>query len=236
MLWYVILWLFSAAIGYWSITEARKFVVSRRLCHQVPGVLSVPIPVALLSGTVSAGGVLLVRALCPHLETGLLCAVFLPAFLLAPVALVLSVVDVRWRLLPNRILFPVAVVLLPTLSVLAFFQDGFSGLARVWAVGISCGVALLLASFCGLGMGDVKLGFLLAAWLGLYAWLAAVIMLFFASLLGGVFALVAMACHRVKLNSHIAFGPWLIAGAYLTWVLYLPTLLNHETRVGEFAF
>ena len=74
-------------------------------------------------------------------------------------------------------------------------------------------------------MGDVKLAALLSAWLGLYNWFAPLAMLLLASLLGGAFALIQVIRKKLDLDKDIAFGPWLITGAYITWVVYLPSIL-----------
>lgn len=153
-------------------------------------------------------------------------SLLLPAYFLTPLTLVLLLLDARWHLLPNRLMFPGAIGLLLLVSILAIASGDFFALLRVWVLALGAGLVLLLASLFGLGMGDVKLGVILSAWLGLYGWFGPVIMLCLASVLGGMFALVAILSHKANLKSHIAFGPWMIASAYITWILYLPSLLR----------
>lgn len=226
LLAHILIWVACALIASWCAVLARKSVVSRNIEYTDRALLSFPMRMALTSGLISVCQSLIVLRLGQHTDSESLWFAALPGMFLTPVTLVLMVVDTRWKLLPNRILFPVAILLLPLLSALAIDRGNWEALLRVWASALGAGILLFAASFFGLGMGDVKLGALLAAWLGLYSWLAPVIMLFLASLLGGAYALLTILLGKANLRSHIAFGPWLIAGAYLTWFLYLPTMLN----------
>ena len=148
----------------------------------------------------------------------------LPGYFLTAPLVALLLTDARFKLLPNRILLPTAAVLLPLLSIFAIAQRNLWSLLRIWVLALAAGVILGLATLAGLGMGDVKLGALLSAWMGLYGWMAPVVMLFIATVLGGVLALGQLVTRRFDLKSHIAFGPWLICGAFITWILYLPGL------------
>lgn len=226
MLAHVLIWLACALIGAWCAVSARKSVTDRNLYYSDRGLLSFPLRIALASAALAACQSALVMYLNQSHEFRIQWFVSLPAFFLTPAALVLIIVDARWRLLPNRVVLPVAALLLPLLSILAIDRGNWEALLRVWVWGLGMGILLFMASFFGLGMGDVKLGVVLAAWLGLYSWMAPMIMLFLASLLGGIFALASIWLGKAKLSSHIAFGPWLIVGAYLTWFLYLPTVLK----------
>jgi len=61
-----------------------------------------------------------------------------------------------------------------------------------------------------IGFGDIKLGLGLA--LLLADWRLAFIALFAANLIGCLIVLPAMAMKKLKRNSHVPFGPLLIAG------------------------
>ncbi|MDO4242971.1 MAG: A24 family peptidase [Actinomyces sp.] len=71
----------------------------------------------------------------------------------------------------------------------------------------------------GLGIGDVKLWAVLGLWLGRFAlWVpvAGLLLGFFA---GGLAAIVFIALRRVGRKDRMAFGPYLVAGAWLSWAL-----------------
>jgi leader peptidase (prepilin peptidase) / N-methyltransferase len=126
------------------------------------------------------------------------------------VLVVLSVIDIDRRLLPNRIVLPSAAVVLA--AQLAFFPEHW----LAW-VGASFGAATLfglayLLYPAGLGMGDVKLALLLGAALGTQT-LTAVML---GTLAAGIFG-VALIVHRggSARKTAIPFGPFLAAGAVL---------------------
>jgi leader peptidase (prepilin peptidase) / N-methyltransferase len=143
----------------------------------------------------------------------------LPAYLaLAFVCVTLGVIDVRTRLLPNRITYPalplVAVLLLAASAaehdlgamVRALEASGLAGLAFL---------ALVLISPGGLGLGDVKFALVLGLALGWLGWSAVAAGFMGAFLLGGVAALVAVVVLRLGRKAQLPFGPWLAAGALL---------------------
>lgn len=148
----------------------------------------------------------------------------LPLYFLIPPFVSLMFSDARYRILPNRVMLPTAIMLLPLVSVLALVNLDIMALIRIWVLALAAGLFLGLGTLFGLGMGDVKLGVLLSAWLGLYGWFAPLVMLLIASLLGGIFALIRLASHKIDLRGTIAFGPWMITAAYITWILYLPAI------------
>jgi leader peptidase (prepilin peptidase)/N-methyltransferase len=126
----------------------------------------------------------------------------------AAVLIVLAVVDLRQRILPNVIVLPAFAVVY--LAHLAFFPHH----ALQWTLAsVGCAgffLLTLLAYPAGLGMGDVKLGLLLGAALG-----KSVVAALFLGLLGaaavGVVLLVRGGAGARK--QAIPLGPFLAAGA-----------------------
>ncbi|HEY9497727.1 MAG TPA: prepilin peptidase [Terrimesophilobacter sp.] len=137
---------------------------------------------------------------------------------LAAVSVVLALIDLDTRSLPNRIVLPgyaVGAVLLGASGLLA----GDFGALLSAAIGAA---ALFLLYFVlaiaypqGMGMGDVKLAGLLGLFLGFVGWQAIVVGAFAAFLLGGVFALVLVALRKASRKSAVPFGPWMLLGAWL---------------------
>jgi leader peptidase (prepilin peptidase) / N-methyltransferase len=143
----------------------------------------------------------------------------LPAYLaLAFVCVTLAVIDLRTKLLPNRITYP-ALPLVAALLLLASAAEHHLGpmVRALEACGLAgvAFLALVLISPSGLGLGDVKFALVLGLALGWLGWSAVAAGFFGAFLLGGVAALVAVVVLRLGRKAQLPFGPWLAAGALL---------------------
>lgn len=130
--------------------------------------------------------------------------------LLVSLAVIVTVADLKYMLIPNKVLLFFTPILL---AMVLLFPDGplWSHLA---GAAVGCGIPLLLALFGGMGMGDVKL-FALCGWvLGvpnvLIAFLAACTM-------GTVVYGLLILCGVVRRRQPVPFGPWLAAGALLAY-------------------
>ena len=131
-------------------------------------------------------------------------------------------VDAVAHLLPNRLLGATA-AWLATCGVVAVVLD--PDRARTALTAALCalavgGISLALAYFrTGLGLGDVKLGAVIGLWLG---WLDPWMLVFglcIGVFLGGIAALFLLITRRASRKDPMAYGPYLIAGALLTWPL-----------------
>ncbi|HVX54716.1 A24 family peptidase [Nocardioides sp.] len=139
---------------------------------------------------------------------------------LAPVLVLLAVVDWRTRLLPRVVVLPATGVLL--LLVLAEWVATRDAAVLVRAV-----AAMLVArSFfwvlwfvrrAGMGFGDVRLAALLGLVLGRVGWNPWLIGLYGGLLLFGLFGITLMLVRRDRstLKRAYPFGPFMIAGAVL---------------------
>ena len=150
-------------------------------------------------------------------------AVYLVALLWG---LVLVHIDLRVRRLPDRLVLPAyPVTALALLACSALTGRWFALGEAAAAAGVAVAVFTLLALFSpgagGLGLGDVKLAGVLAALLGWWDWRAAAIGLAAGFVLGGIAAAILLITRRADRHSHIAFGPAMVAGAYLTCVVFV---------------
>ncbi len=143
----------------------------------------------------------------------------LPAFLLlAVVGVLLTLVDLQHRLLPNRVVLP-ALVAGTVLLLLPGLADGawvallraVLGAAALFAVYL----VLALLSSGGLGMGDVKLAALLGLYLGWLGWAALVLGALAGFVVQAVVAVGLLAARRIGLRGELPFGPAMLAGAAL---------------------
>jgi leader peptidase (prepilin peptidase) / N-methyltransferase len=141
----------------------------------------------------------------------------LPAFLLlAAAGVLLAVVDLEHRLLPNRIVGPAAAAGALLLALAA--AAGGDGHALVRAV---LGAAVMFVGYLvlaliapsGLGMGDVKLAGLLGLYLGWVGWGAVVFGAAAGFVVQALAALLLLATRRIGLREELPFGPAMLAGA-----------------------
>ena len=139
----------------------------------------------------------------------------------------LTLYDMRWQILPSRIIYPLGVIAATQVVVLTVAQ-------RNWqvAAGAAIGVLCLGGLFYGLfqisggrwiGGGDVRLGFVIGLLVGGPA--QAVLVLFIASLLGTLVSLPAMISSKAGLKKRVAFGPFLIMATIFVY-LFGASILN----------
>ncbi|MDE0121754.1 MAG: A24 family peptidase [bacterium] len=141
------------------------------------------------------------------------------------VAVTASVVitDLEHRLIPNRILYPAAVVI-AVLLLAGSLLDGTPG--RLGSATLGAGLSLLgmgALSALGrgaLGMGDVKLSAVLGLVCGYWGVEVALKAILWGFLIGGVAALGMMITRRAHRGTQLPFAPFLVAGAW--WALLGP--------------
>jgi leader peptidase (prepilin peptidase)/N-methyltransferase len=140
----------------------------------------------------------------------------LPAFLALAAGLVaLSVIDLEHFLLPNRIVYPLAVATLVLLTLAAVGDDAWAAFGRAVLGGVTATLALgalHLVSPRSMGFGDVKLAFVLGLVLGWLGWSELVLGLFCGFLAGAVVGLALIVFRRRGRKEHLPFGPFLAFG------------------------
>lgn len=130
----------------------------------------------------------------------------------------LIVYDLRYMLLPNRIIFPLtgfAVFGVIAQSVVDNSTDPLKSAAYGLLVGGGLFYILFqISNGSWIGGGDVKLGLLLGILVGGPG--LALVMLFLASFAGTLVTLPFLASGRLSPKTRIPFGPFLIAGAVIS--------------------
>ena len=147
---------------------------------------------------------------------------------LAAALVVLSVIDARRFVLPDRIVLPLAGFSVVALGASAWVDGRVGGLGRAVVGGLAAcaGFALLhLVAPRSLGLGDVKLAFVLGLFLGYLGWDEVVLGLFLGFLAGAVVGGGLIVLRRRSPRDPIPFGPFLAAGT-LTCVLVGSALLD----------
>ncbi len=139
----------------------------------------------------------------------------------------LTVYDIKWMILPDKINYALMALILLSYSgqfILGRPLNDIYGM--IWAVIIGGGVFWLIFQISKgkwIGGGDVKLGFLLGLIVAKpeYAFLT----LFMASVIAMLFTLPFLLTKKLKRDSKVPFGPFLIT-ACLIVVLFGPNLLS----------
>jgi prepilin signal peptidase PulO-like enzyme (type II secretory pathway) len=144
----------------------------------------------------------------------------------------LLVYDARWKLLPDRLMYPLGVLasLLVLIQVVTANRPAIALVNTLLAVAVGGGIFYFLFQVSKgkwIGGGDVKLGWLLGLVIATPA--RATLMLFIASLLGTIISLPLLVAKRLKRNSTIPFGPFLILAAIIVQ-LFGHTILHWYAR------
>lgn len=139
----------------------------------------------------------------------------------------LVVYDLRWMLLPDKIVFPLMLMAAAYVVVVAVFFG--AGVGHVIDAGLSMlisgGLFYVLHRVSNgrwIGGGDVKLGFVIGLLLANPTY--ALFGLFMASLLGTILALPGLISRRLSRTSKLPFGPFLIAGAIIAMLFAQPII------------
>jgi len=143
---------------------------------------------------------------------GLWVAVMMAPFL--GLLLVLSVIDIRHKIVPNRLVYPSFLIFAGYLVVAALTGEGVDLLrALIGCLAYGSGLLVIaLISPKGMGMGDVKLAGLIGLVLGSLGLRYVAVAAAAGVAIGGVGALVALALGASR-KTAIPFGPYLAAGA-----------------------
>ncbi|WP_329220068.1 prepilin peptidase [Streptomyces sp. NBC_01485] len=137
--------------------------------------------------------------------------------LLAPVGVLLAVVDLRVRRLPDPLTLPLAVAALALLAPAALLPEhaGHWTTALLGALALGAGYLVLhLVNPGGMAFGDVKLALGTGAVLGWYGWATVMLGTFAAFLFGALYGGALVVVGRAGRKTAIAFGPFMLAGTF----------------------
>lgn len=156
----------------------------------------------------------------------------LPAYLVfAGALLALSAIDLEHYKLPNRIVYPLAIVMPVLVGVASVGEGDLGAWGRAMLGGLAAFGGLLvlhLISPRGMGLGDVKLAFVLGVALGWLGWGHVGFGLVLGFLYGAVVGVLLLALRLRGRKDPVPFGPFLAAGA-LTMVLWGQSILDWYT-------
>lgn len=142
----------------------------------------------------------------------------------AILAVVLTIVDVRTHRLPNRLVLSAYPAVILLVAVAAYFDADASALFRSLlggAAAFALFFVLRAVSSGGLGGGDVKLAGVIGLVLAALGWDVLIVGIAAGFIAGGVFAVIVLLSRRGGRATRIAFGPWMLLGAWTSIVLHL---------------
>ncbi len=141
-------------------------------------------------------------------------AELVPYLFLVTVLLVVSAIDLREQMIPNRVMYPSIPLGLAAMGAVALARsDGGIFLRSLAGLAIG-GVPLALLALLiprGMGMGDAKL----AAFTGIFLGYHQLVAFFFAFLTGSLGGLAMIVAGKKSRKSRIPFGPFLALGALI---------------------
>ncbi|MER6417641.1 A24 family peptidase [Streptomyces sp. NPDC001137] len=138
--------------------------------------------------------------------------------LLGPVGVLLAVVDLRLRRLPDALTLPLAGAVLVLLGAVAPLPEHAGDWTTALYGALALGGFLFVLSLIepdGMGLGNVKLALGLGAALGWYGWPTLMLGTLAAFLLGALYGGTVAVTGRAGREEAVAFGPFLLGGAFL---------------------
>ena len=144
----------------------------------------------------------------------------------------LVVYDFRWMLLPNKIVYPLTIIAAAAVIVDFAILGGGAAALRQAMLGLATTalpfyIMFQVSAGKWIGGGDVKLGMLIGLLVG-SAW-GGLLVIFLASFIGLVWVAPDLIRRRVRPNSRIPFGPFLILGLIIVR-LFGSTIIAWYTR------
>lgn len=134
------------------------------------------------------------------------------ALIFVSLLVIITVSDIAYMLIPDKVLLPVGIVLL----VLRLFIPLDPWWEALLGAAVGFGILLLIAivSKGGMGGGDIKLFFVIGLVLGTSGTL---LTLFFASLIGAIAGIVQLRVLNKDRKTPVPFGPSIALGAVITY-------------------
>jgi leader peptidase (prepilin peptidase)/N-methyltransferase len=131
------------------------------------------------------------------------------------VMLAIALIDARWRIVPNRIVYPSLVIGLGAIVAGQVAGGGVDAVRGLIGLALYAGPLFLVALALphGMGMGDVKLAALIGLVLGSLGLAYVAVAAGVGIVAGGLGAVLALAVLRLGRKQQIPFGPFLAGGA-----------------------
>jgi len=136
------------------------------------------------------------------------------------VMMALAIYDLKWMILPNRMVAVLLSLALVQLLVAVIWQQSLAPLmTALWGALIGGGLFYVLFQLSAgrwIGGGDVKLGAVLGLIVG--GPMNGILLLFIASFMGTLVAVPLLALGKAERTSKLPFGPYLLLAAYVVYL------------------
>ena len=198
-------------LKYYDLIPVFSFIFSKGRCRYCEEKIPIQYPIVeLLTGLLF---------LLAFLNYGL-ASEFIIFIILISSLIVVSFIDIKYQIIPNKITF--SFISLGLLFSLIF--DHISFINSLLGLVIPAGLLLLIAFIYkkGMGIGDVKLIGMIGVFIG---WQYALISIFIGALLGSIYGIYMMLTDKMTRKTRIPFGPFISLGAVIM-ILYGNILIN----------
>ncbi len=146
----------------------------------------------------------------------------------------LSMYDYRWRLLPNKILYPLGMLVAIQVVLEVLLRGGWSRVVgALWGVAVGAGIFEVIYRLSKgklIGGGDIRLGVVYGLLLG--GPVQSMLCIFLASIFGTVIAIPSLVSGSTKSTTKIPFGPYLIAATVIVYLWGTDVIQWYRTMAG----
>ena len=139
-------------------------------------------------------------------------------FLVSSFLVIIFAYDLKHYIIPDRVIYPVILVVIIWYLISSIFFSSYTKYYILNTIYSAFGAAffflviVLLTRGKGMGMGDVKLAFLMGLLLGFPDILVALFLSFF---LGAIIGIILIITGKRTFKSEVPFGPFLVTGTFL---------------------
>ena len=225
-------------LAWYDLIPVFSWLALRGKCRYCQKPISVQYPIVeLLGGLVFAGSYLFWPSVVHQNGQWLLLSMWLAA---AVGLLALAVYDLRWMLLPNRILYPALLAAAGgRTAYLIAYQPRKTHALVLWigSVAVASGIFWFLyitSKGKWIGYGDVRLGLVTGTLLA--DPYKSLLMIFLAALIGSLSAAPALAKGQKTIASRLPFGPFLITATAICVVFGQPIIDWYKNLMGLNGF
>lgn len=147
----------------------------------------------------------------------------------------LSVIDIKTKLLPNKIVYPTGIALVVIISIWGIASGNLEELRNCYIAGAAyfalLGALWFASNGKAMGFGDVRLSFFLGFAMGMYGFLLSYMGMLLAFFLGAFIGVILATTTKSGRKMKIPFGPFLATGTIIaiwcaTWLSSVIELPN----------
>ncbi|MGB2762768.1 MAG: prepilin peptidase [Minisyncoccales bacterium] len=201
-------------LKWYDLIPLLSFIILKGKCRYCQKPISIQYPLVELA----TAFLFVLIFLRPNLETrfglfnlDLFNFVFL--LIIASVLIIIFVYDLKHYIIPDKVIFPAILLVLLYQLIFNFQLNNFySVLISAFGAATFFLIIVLVTKGKGMGIGDIKLAFLMGLLLG---WPNIFVALFFAFLIGAIMGIGLILAHKKTLKSEVPFGPFLVTGTFI---------------------